>query len=341
MLKTEFLKNKKCEICGEIFNGFSEHSDYRIFLIHLINKHNITYENYYTKFYLNGIIPICECGCGEHPKFYKGKFNKYYGDHKNKTLPKNCSINKIKAQLKIVNNLDTRLKKLNLSVLDIENAWISFINLDKSMMMLSKELTIDFRTLKSYWVELNFIENKEVFKRLTLKSKTKWLNKIVEPDDNKKDYLRSLIPSIHKYLEDKDKITIEELVKFFKLDINKNYFCLFLDDHLNNTEITKIKFYKSSNIEIEFFNVLRFYFGNSVIHSFELEHKIFDFKLGKKILIELDGEYWHSFDYSIKNDKLKNEIALRNGYILIRISDKNIKQLDNIIKIKKLYDKFK
>lgn len=61
----------------------------------------------------------------------------------------------------------------------------------------------------------------------------------------------------------------------------------------------------------------------------------------KKILIELDGEYWHSFDYSIKNDKLKNEIALRNGYILIRISDKNIKQLDNIIKIKKLYDKFK
>jgi very-short-patch-repair endonuclease len=341
MLRTEFLKTKKCEICNNNFDSFSEHSEYRLFLKHLKNKHNISYEDYYVKYYLNGIIPKCECGCDKKPNFYKGDFNKYYGDHKNKTLPKNSSIIKIKKQLKIVNNLENRLKKLNLSILDIENAWNNFKNMDKSMQMLSKELSIDFRTLKSYWIELKFIENKEVFKRLTLKSKTKWLNKIVEPDNDKKEYLKSLIPSIHKYLENRNKVTIDEIVKYFKLDINKNYFCLFLDDQLNNSEISKIKFFKSSNIEIEFFNVLRFYFGNSITHSFELEHKIFDFKLGKKILIELDGEYWHGSEYSIKNDKLKNEIALRNGYVLIRISDKKVKELDNLIKIKKLYDKFK
>jgi very-short-patch-repair endonuclease len=341
MLKNKFLKTKECEICGKNFNGISENSDYRLFLSHLKNEHNISYEDYYTKYYLNGIKPKCECGCGNVTKYYKGEFNKYYGDHKNKTLPKNSSINKIKEKLKIVNNLENRLIKLNLTINDIEDAWDDFINLNKSMSMISKDLSIDFRTLKSYWFELKLIDNKEVFKRFTLKSKTKWLNKIVEPNDDKKEYLKSLIPNIHKYLENRNNVTIDELVKFFKLDINKNYFCLFLDDQLNNNEISKIKFFKSSNIEIEFFNVLRFYFGNSIIHSFELEHKIFDFKLGKKILIELDGEYWHNFEQSKINDKLKNEIALKNGYVLIRISDKNINDLDNLIKIKKLYDKFK
>lgn len=58
-----------------------------------------------------------------------------------------------------------------------------------------------------------------------------------------------------------------------------------------------------------FLTVLKFYFNNAVSSSFELDDKIFDYKLGKKILIELDGEYWHSNDKAIENDKIKNEIA--------------------------------
>jgi hypothetical protein len=35
MLRTEFLKTKKCEICNNNFDSFSEHSEYRLFLKHL------------------------------------------------------------------------------------------------------------------------------------------------------------------------------------------------------------------------------------------------------------------------------------------------------------------
>jgi very-short-patch-repair endonuclease len=61
----------------------------------------------------------------------------------------------------------------------------------------------------------------------------------------------------------------------------------------------------------------------------------------KKILIELDGEYWHSKEDAIKNDKLKNTIAKENGFILVRVNDKEVRNLDFINKLKKIYDEFK
>ena len=69
-----------------------------------------------------------------------------------------------------------------------------------------------------------------------------------------------------------------------------------------------------------------------------LENKNFDFKIGRKILIELDGEYWHSKEEVKLNDKIKNKIAEINNYVLIRVSDKEVKNLNFINKIKKIYD---
>jgi very-short-patch-repair endonuclease len=119
------------------------------------------------------------------------------------------------------------------------------------------------------------------------------------------------------------------------------YLSWILKENLNTTEIKKIKFIKQSQIEINFLNVLKFYFGNSVLGSFELNGKIFDYKLGKKILIELDGGYWHSKEDVIKNDLIKNNIAKECGFILIRVSDKEVKNLEFINKLKKIYDEIK
>lgn len=94
-----------------------------------------------------------------------------------------------------------------------------------------------------------------------------------------------------------------------------------------------------SNVEIEFFGVLRFYFGNNVQLSFKLEEKYFDYKLGDKLLIELDGTYWHSTKEAKENDKYKNELALKNGFQVLRINDKNVRDLETLIKINKIYEK--
>ena len=77
-----------------------------------------------------------------------------------------------------------------------------------------------------------------------------------------------------------------------------------------------------------------YFFGkNNIKRQVTIERKIYDFLLFNKLLIEFDGEYWHSTDRAIINDKTKNEIALKNGYQIMRISDKKAKQIDNIIEI--------
>jgi very-short-patch-repair endonuclease len=150
--------------------------------------------------------------------------------------------------------------------------------------------------------------------------------------------VRGLIKS---YLIDKDKVTFDDILSLIKVKVDKNYLSWFLKQILNYDEIKKVKFIKESQLEINFLNVLKFYFGNSVNGSFELEGKIFDYKLGKKILIELDGDYWHSKDYTIENDLIKDDIAKKNNYILIRVGDKEVKSLDFINKIKIIYDENK
>lgn len=70
--------------------------------------------------------------------------------------------------------------------------------------------------------------------------------------------------------------------------------------------------------------------------------KSYDFKLkGKNILIEVDGDYWHGGPgcnghfYDVenvkKNDKLKNEIALKHGYSVIHVWQSELKNNPNII----------
>jgi len=65
------------------------------------------------------------------------------------------------------------------------------------------------------------------------------------------------------------------------------------------------------------------------------QYKFFDFRVGDKILIECDGSYWHQ-DMEVikkrtmwlvevkKNDLMKNFIAKRNGFELLRFKEHEI-----------------
>jgi len=82
-------------------------------------------------------------------------------------------------------------------------------------------------------------------------------------------------------------------------------------------------------------------FGDGVYQKFKIilesqiwiDGRCFDYKVpNKKILIECDSNYWHSLPESKENDKLKNEIAEKNGFKLIRYKIDTAADAKRIIK---------
>jgi len=51
---------------------------------------------------------------------------------------------------------------------------------------------------------------------------------------------------------------------------------------------------------------------------------LYDFFLPEfNMLVELDGEYWHCTKKALARDKIKNRLAKKHGFTILRISDKN------------------
>lgn len=60
------------------------------------------------------------------------------------------------------------------------------------------------------------------------------------------------------------------------------------------------------------------------IHQFPIENWTFDFFLPSiGLLVELDGEYWHTTRKTLNRDKIKSKVAEANQLMLLRISDHN------------------
>ena len=340
-LKKEFLVNCKCLECGVLINNGTDDSNYLKFCKHIKDKHSIQNSEYYVKYFMNGNKPLCLCGCGNETRFHKGNFHIYYKDHKNTVKISETTIEKLKKQLLKRNDVNEMLKRIDIDAVTIEKAYNEFIELKKPMSKISEELFIDFRTLKSYWLRLGLIKDKEAFTRFSLKSKSSWFNKINKPKKELISLIEERLYLIKLYLSDKNLVTFDDILSLLGFKVDKNYLSWFLKENLSLHEIKKIKFIKQSQIEINFLNILKFYFGQSITGSFEIDGKIFDYKLGKNILIELDGDYWHSKEKNIKNDLIKNKIAKERGYILIRVSDKEVKKIEFINKLKKIYDENK
>lgn len=65
----------ECKLCDKKFNN------YESLRKHSGRTHKIPSEQFYVEFYLNGIHPVCKCGCGETTKFTGHGFKEYKQGH--------------------------------------------------------------------------------------------------------------------------------------------------------------------------------------------------------------------------------------------------------------------
>jgi hypothetical protein len=106
--------------------------------------------------------------------------------------------------------------------------------------------------------------------------------------------------------------TMKKLIKDGKILLTKNNFIS-----------------KSSKL---FFDEIEKKFKIKIIREFFLDGRYFDGKYGD-YLIEIDSQYWHSFDDRKIIDQIKNKIAVQNNYKILRI------QLNSTRDINKTLDK--
>lgn len=87
---------------------------------------------------------------------------------------------------------------------------------------------------------------------------------------------------------------------------------------------------KNTNIELKIKSLLEKYnIGfrrNFHIYDRTLKnHRFYDFQIdGTSLLIEADGDYWHSLPHNIINDKYKDRLANCHNFILLRFKERDI-----------------
>lgn len=125
--------------------------------------------------------------------------------------------------------------------------------------------------------------------------------------------------------------TSETHKKNYKLGINK---CGFKNFKLPKSHYVKIanrmknggaikarlsvKFNRISKPELQFKKILDTFHINYE-QQFKLNKYFFDFYLPNyKLLIEIDGRYWHNYPDYKKSDWFKNDVCCNNGYYLLR-----------------------
>lgn len=73
------------------------------------------------------------------------------------------------------------------------------------------------------------------------------------------------------------------------------------------------------------------YIFQYIIEESDLRHR-FDFHIiGTNIIVEMDGNYWHSSEYDKFKDKFFDKTAEKFGYNVIRISDIELKENKDVI----------
>ena len=94
----------KCLYCSY------QHTFYDSIRRHVGRIHKISSPQFYIDYYLNGIPPVCACGCGELVRWRAGKFQKWINGHnavgsnnpmygKNHTEAAKASISKVRKQM--------------------------------------------------------------------------------------------------------------------------------------------------------------------------------------------------------------------------------------------------
>lgn len=320
----------KCQICNKKCNGIRSLGN------HIAKNHNI--KEYYDKFLKKENEGKCKV-CGNETKFYR--LNVGYRT----TCSQNCS--------RKLMSMDDSRKKAKITIFKkygVEFAsqieGVGKIISEKAKLRLSDEnerkriSELTKEAMARPEVRENYLNNRvsvseEQKKKLSDLMKEKHLNvefrnKIYTEERNrkisnsKKEYWKNNIEgkkrvgNLWKVWKEKDEIGWKKhLMKASKKGFEKIF-------SPNGDTSLEVKLYSMlSNENINF------------IKKYELCGKVYDAYLpDKNILIEMDGDFWHKltleeckYKYQVDsyyNDILKNQIAEKNGYKLIRIRENNI-----------------
>jgi very-short-patch-repair endonuclease len=325
-----------CLVCGEKIEHENSSWIKRNLENHIKTVHNISIKDYYIKFKYDGKHPKCNCGCGNEVKFSKHKFNKFYKDHKNKVV----GVYKHQTKKKLTKDkIIKRLSLLNIKESEFRNLFNLYKDYKISFSDLIKDIPLDKRTIKKYWILLKYVNNDDL-KRISKKHQHIWSDKN-NKKGGRKIIKHSILLEIYLLLNNnKGKYTLKEIINKFNLSYTELVLYKRLCENFSEKKVKDLlKLGISSKPETEFYNILCYYFGKSNLKKqFTLERKKYDIKLGENILIEFDGDYWHSLKGAKKSDKIKDNIALKNGFNLIRVKESESKNIEVLLKIKEIYE---
>lgn len=324
-----------CKICNKKISHNKEPYCIRTMVEHLRDEHNISKEEYLIKYELNGIAPRCACGCGNCVHVKKGwnKWNKYFKNHKNHI--KNSEETRNKIKLKAKKRLETGYYDSIMSDEDINDSFDDFYNGRLTLREIQKKYNHDKRTIKRLWIKKGKI-NEHDYELIAYRN-----NFSLGVDKRFKKYNENLkyYEEIYDFiLNNKHKYNICEINRIFGQKMTQTTLLRHLTKLFGNEVISYLVYGVKSQEELEFLNILKFYFGGSNIkYGFELGGKNYDALLFNKILIEYDGSFYHSSNEMKEKDKLKDQIAMKNGYVLIRCTEKSVKDIELLNKIKKIW----
>ena len=278
----------KCKECGELYNTLDSLRRHRV------QKHNVNSEQTYIDYVLNGVKPICKCGCGLSTNFLsieKG-FVEYIRGHSSK-IKNNWGHN----PEAIKKSHETQKKMYESGELTIWNKGLTIE--DERVKKNVEQALANPNRGKNISLGLSGVAKSEAHKlKLSKTAKLRW--------------------SDPKEREEQSNRRMEYIVKngFFVKSRLETHFKEILTNDL--VLIENVDFHSQ--------------------HYVRDIKALFDFKIkGKKILIEVDGDFWHCnpntifkeavYDAQKSNvlqDKIKNDWCQENGFKLIRFWETDI-----------------
>lgn len=345
----------KCSICGKNFERPNKTVTLKI-KQHIKNEHGLGFKDYIVLTYFNGSEPECACGCGEKVAFHDKDalwsdnhgFSKYYNCGHVARDP-NHSGKSNRQYLKNWSNDDWVKEYYNeMYGIDVlQKTAIDFIN-GKSANELSNAVKIDVRTLRNAWIKLGLLTESEL-KSLSQRRKANSALKRRKNFDGKENILPELYNILKTFPQ---KYTVPSLVRLYnknninKIETDSAIILRCLVEEYGKEIKGLILFGEHSKEELEFLDVLFFYFNRKIVkcgykifrsENSNKDYYVYDFCINKKLLIEYDGNgYWHKSESAKQRDKEKENFAIELGYKFLRISKKESKNPELILKIKKL-----
>lgn len=345
------MENIVCKECGKTFVYPKMSSCKGQLKRHIREEHHMSLLDYIVKHEYGGKRPVCPCGCGHELNLRENgnrwEFTKYYSDTCYGRLVRACNDEVLKnykethkRDFDIVKYYETHYDRQS-----FEKAFEMLKSKNFSLTDVSKSYKIDKRTLKKVWLAMGITTPNELTELLeytkynlsTLNYPTNTIN-----DDNVIAWTYSMIKShpgkytAHSLNALYNNFNKETPTKKSGETIAKALQRIYGDE----IDLFLASGYHSSE-EYEFFKILSFYIQDYTCKlgkKFILKdgsYVFYDIAIGSRILIEYDSDgQYHQTDEVKEKDNIKEIFALENGYIFLRLSKKDIKDINTLLFIK-------